>query len=423
MIQKKKLKSNRRIYLLQKIIFPTRKKKTKSKPYIYINSLPTELNHSPELLLRSTSPFFSSPRRKMHPTTATIPPGGRTDSPPAAAVAAPVLKNEEEESTLVNHVINNNVNHDEYFDSFPPGYRFCPQDEELILDYLKKKVLGEELPMNKIMEVNLYRHDPDTLATYSKCGEKDWYFFTPRDRKYPNGDRPNRAAGDGYWKATGADKRIMWDGEVIGLRKALVYYTGKPPKGVKTNWIMHEFKVVSSTLPPRAPRTNMQLDDYVLCRIYKKAEKYMINRSIRYSDDPDPAPAATTINVVPSGAGANHPRHVDPTRFNDNNGHDILDDSPPPPQQQPYVQGHQVFGTVAAAAAQNANFGHPQPPYGYYNGGMMVMADDDGHHGYDDHHHGNENNIWKDILGDPIIGVAGGGLAGCGYGLDHNSFC
>ncbi|CAL1379787.1 unnamed protein product [Linum trigynum] len=359
-----------------------------------------------------------------------IPPGGRTDSPPAAAVvAAPVLKNEEEESTLVNHVINNNnVNHDEYFDSFPPGYRFCPQDEELILDYLKKKVLGEELPMNKIMEVNLYRHDPNTLAaTYSKCGEKDWYFFTPRDRKYPNGDRPNRAAGDGYWKATGADKRIMWEGEVIGLRKALVYYTGKPPKGVKTNWIMHEFKLVSSTLPPRAPRANkadMRLDDYVLCRIYKKAEKYMINRSIRYADDPDhpnPAPAATAINVVPSGvaagAGANHPHHVNPTRFNNNNnGHDILDDSRPPPHhQQPYVQGHQVFGTVAAAA-QNANFGHPQP-YGYYNGGMMVMADDV--HGYE----GNENNIWKDILGDPIIGVAGGGLAGCGYGLDHNSFC
>ncbi|CAL1409293.1 unnamed protein product [Linum trigynum] len=61
-----------------------------------------------------------------------------------------------------------------WINSFPPGYRFNPQDEELILHYLKKKVLGEELPMNKIVEVNLYRHDPDTLAAmYRKCGEEN----------------------------------------------------------------------------------------------------------------------------------------------------------------------------------------------------------------------------------------------------------
>lgn len=76
-------------------------------------------------------------------------------------------------------------------------------------------------------------------------GEKEWYFFTPRDRKYPNGSRPNRAAGNGYWKATGADKPIRpkESSRHVGIKKALVFYSGKAPKGVKTNWIMHEYRL------------------------------------------------------------------------------------------------------------------------------------------------------------------------------------
>ena len=85
-------------------------------------------------------------------------------------------------------------------------------------------------------------------------GEHEWYFFSPRDRKYPNGSRPNRAAGTGYWKATGADKSICVASEsdtagrrqkkvVVGIKKALVFYKGKAPKGVKTNWIMHEYRL------------------------------------------------------------------------------------------------------------------------------------------------------------------------------------
>jgi len=78
-------------------------------------------------------------------------------------------------------------------------------------------------------------------------GEQEWYFFSPRDRKYPNGARPNRAATSGYWKATGTDKPILTsDGnQKVGVKKALVFYGGKPPKGVKTNWIMHEYRLIT----------------------------------------------------------------------------------------------------------------------------------------------------------------------------------
>jgi len=73
-------------------------------------------------------------------------------------------------------------------------------------------------------------------------GEKEWYFFSPRDRKYPNGSRPNRAAAAGYWKATGADKPVGTP-RPVAIKKALVFYAGKAPKGDKTNWIMHEYRL------------------------------------------------------------------------------------------------------------------------------------------------------------------------------------
>lgn len=72
--------------------------------------------------------------------------------------------------------------------------------------------------------------------------------FTPRERKYPNGVRPNRAAGSGYWKATGTDKPILTScgTKSIGVKKALVFYEGRPPKGVKTDWINYEYRLHDS---------------------------------------------------------------------------------------------------------------------------------------------------------------------------------
>jgi len=91
--------------------------------------------------------------------------------------------------------------------------------------------------------------DPSEKALF---GRKEWYFFTPRDRKYPNGSRPNRAAGSGYWKATGADKPIVpkGSGRVAGIKKALVFYSGKAPRGVKTDWIMHEYRLADADRAP-----------------------------------------------------------------------------------------------------------------------------------------------------------------------------
>ncbi|KAK6138408.1 hypothetical protein DH2020_027882 [Rehmannia glutinosa] len=155
---------------------------------------------------------------------------------------------------------------------YPPGYRFVPKDEELIKDYLQKKINNEPISISQISDVNLYDHHPQYLAeNYPQLGEKEWYFFTPRDRRYPNGKRPRRTiTGTSHWRASGADKNIVYNGEVIGKKRALNFYLG-PGKTNKTSWLMYEYKINEPSR--RSVGNDMRLDDWVLCRIYQKRQK------------------------------------------------------------------------------------------------------------------------------------------------------
>ncbi|CAL9083692.1 unnamed protein product [Musa textilis] len=162
--------------------------------------------------------------------------------------------------------------------SLPPGFRFHPTDEELILHYLRNRAAAVPCPVSIIAEVDIYKFDPWDLPAKAAFGDREWYFFSPRDRKYPNGIRPNRAAASGYWKATGTDKPVVASkgSESIGVKKALVFYQGRPPRGVKTDWIMHEYRLAdahnkNSYRPIKLRDCSMRLDDWVLCRIYKKS--------------------------------------------------------------------------------------------------------------------------------------------------------
>ncbi|XP_009593583.1 NAC transcription factor 56 [Nicotiana tomentosiformis] len=153
----------------------------------------------------------------------------------------------------------------------PPGFRFHPTDEELVVHYLEKKVASAPLSVTIIAEVHLYKFDPWELPSKANFGEQEWYFFSPRDRKYPNGARPNRAATSGYWKATGTDKPIFTSNgtKKIGVKKTLIFYRGKPLKGMKSNWVMHEYRLVDNN-SSLTKKCSLRLDDWVLCRIYKK---------------------------------------------------------------------------------------------------------------------------------------------------------
>lgn len=48
----------------------------------------------------------------------------------------------------------------------PPGFRFHPTDEELVNYYLKRKINGQEIELDIIPEVDLYKCEPWELAGF-----------------------------------------------------------------------------------------------------------------------------------------------------------------------------------------------------------------------------------------------------------------
>ncbi|CAH2061239.1 unnamed protein product [Thlaspi arvense] len=164
-------------------------------------------------------------------------------------------------------------------EALPPGFRFHPTDEELISYYLVNKIADQNFTGKAIADVDLNKSEPWELPEKAKMGGKEWYFFSLRDRKYPTGVRTNRATNTGYWKTTGKDKEIFnsTTSELVGMKKTLVFYRGRAPRGEKTSWVMHEYRLHSKS----SYRTSKQ-DEWVVCRVFKKTEatkKYISNSS------------------------------------------------------------------------------------------------------------------------------------------------
>ncbi|KAL8473261.1 hypothetical protein ACS0TY_030191 [Phlomoides rotata] len=149
----------------------------------------------------------------------------------------------------------------------PPGFRFHPTDEELVGYYLRKKVASQKIDLDVITDIDLYRIEPWDLQEKCRIGyeeQKEWYFFSHKDKKYPTGTRTNRATMAGFWKATGRDKAVYDRSKLIGMRKTLVFYKGRAPNGQKSDWIMHEYRLESEENGPP------QEEGWVVCRAFKK---------------------------------------------------------------------------------------------------------------------------------------------------------
>ncbi|GJM85596.1 hypothetical protein PR202_ga02063 [Eleusine coracana subsp. coracana] len=127
--------------------------------------------------------------------------------------------------------------------------------EEIITFYLKPKSIDDGFIAHAIGEADINRSEPWELPAMAKMGEKEWYFYCLKGRKYPSGFRANRATKAGYWKATGKDREIYRATSrsrrpvLVGMKKTLVFYKGRAPTGAKTDWVMHEFRLEGSGRP------------------------------------------------------------------------------------------------------------------------------------------------------------------------------
>ncbi|MCL7045796.1 hypothetical protein MKW94_020366 [Papaver nudicaule] len=198
---------------------------------------------------------------------------------------------------------NNNVR-------LPPGFRFNPTDQELILHFLHRKASLLPCVPDVIPDLDLYPYDPwDLNGTYVHslyirtwillilCFESymvlkqvsymfsgkalagdynQWYFFSRRTS--------NRVSASGYWMPLDdnlVDEPILLPNDhkktkVAGLKRYLGFYMAQ---GIKTNWVMHEYRLLdsrgrgsSSSSSSRSSKQRRPTDSskWVVCRVFKQ---------------------------------------------------------------------------------------------------------------------------------------------------------
>ncbi|BAT73264.1 hypothetical protein LR48_Vigan01g014100 [Vigna angularis] len=149
-----------------------------------------------------------------------------------------------------------------------PGFRFHPSGVELVVYFLKRKVMGKKFFGGAIAELDIYKYAPWDLPAKSclRTGELEWYFFCPLEKKYGSGSRIKRATEIGYWKATGRDRSVQYNNKTVGMIRTLIFHKGKSPKGERTNWVMHEHRLEDKDLAGKGIAQN----SYVVCKVFEK---------------------------------------------------------------------------------------------------------------------------------------------------------
>ncbi|WMV50767.1 hypothetical protein MTR67_044152 [Solanum verrucosum] len=170
---------------------------------------------------------------------------------------------------------NNNV-------KLPPGFWFCPSDEELIVHFLHRKTSLLPCHPDVIPDLHLHHYDPWDLDGKAMTGGNKWYFYSRRTHE------TSRITNNGYWKPLGVDETILsTSNHNLGMKKYYTFYMGQPPQGHKTNWLMQEYSHISHSSPSpsssrrRRSQSKTDYSKWVICRVYES------NCDSDENDDPE----------------------------------------------------------------------------------------------------------------------------------------
>ncbi|XP_061346882.1 NAC domain-containing protein 104-like [Gastrolobium bilobum] len=181
--------------------------------------------------------------------------------------------------------------------NLPPGFCFCPTDEELVLHFLYSKTSLPTHP-NIIPDLDMSLLDPWELNGKALSSGNQHYFFTEV--------KENRSTKIGYWKEIGVAETIVSAGDKkVGIKKYLVFNLGESPRGTETSWVMQEYHICSSgfnTASYGSSRRGQKPDEsrskWVLCRVYEKKMSQSEQGAECYSDDDDSGTEISWLDEV-----------------------------------------------------------------------------------------------------------------------------
>ncbi|KAM0869798.1 hypothetical protein ACQ4PT_040441 [Festuca glaucescens] len=158
------------------------------------------------------------------------------------------------------------------------GFRFLPTDKDIVLYYLKRKVLNRRLPVYHTIEErhDIYALDADEITLDGNYGDDErlGFFFVQKQEAYNNGCYYRTP--DGYWRIRGRPTGVNHRGRTVAFKTAMDFHRGRPPHGCRTPWSMFEYALN----PCQGDLLNLAqpwMNTYVVCKVRWRESKMSAN--------------------------------------------------------------------------------------------------------------------------------------------------